>query len=121
MRGEVNGDMFTMVFNEPLDEDYNEGQHFRVKLNTRPYFHIDFPVRGDVQISGHRVTVRTAFGSQVFAARAGLNGDNRAYYNRSNDLSRPGLRDLAGNEVSIPHYHHGFRTTRWVRLENLTR
>ena len=52
-----------------------------------------------------------------FGTQPGLHGDNRAYYLKVNDSSGPGLRDLAGNEVSVPHQNHGLQTTRWVPLE----
>ena len=116
VRGEVNGEMLTLVFNELLDEDYNEDHWFRVKLN-----HVEFYFQSDVQISGHRLTVRMGFGGLFYGAQPGLSGDNRAYYFKLNDPTGPGLRDMAGNEVSIPHQNHGFWSTRWVPLQNVTR
>ena len=121
VRGEVDGQMLTLFFNEPLDEDHNEDHWFRVRLNDRPYSHTERSVSSDVQISGHRLTVRMGHGGYFFGTQAGLHGDNRAYYFKLNDPTGPGLRDVAGNEVSIPHQNYGFWTTRWVRLENVTR
>ena len=121
IRAEVNGELLTLVFNEPLDESYNENHYFRVRLHLRPYAHINFYFQGDVQINRHRLTARMNFGEQTFRAQTGLNDDNRAYYYKLNDDTRPGLQDLAGNQVTIPHYNPGFWSTRWVPLVNVTR
>ena len=120
VRGEVNGDMMTLFFNEPLDEDYNEDHWFRVRLQRRPYTHVEFYFSSDVHISGHRLSVRMGYRGIFYGVPAGLHGDNRAYYYKLFDSTGPGLQDLAGNEVTTPHQQHGFFSTRWVPLINVT-
>lgn len=119
VRGEVNGEMLTLIFNEPLDETAYRNHYFRVLLNIESYRWHEFYFQRDVQISGHRVTVRMGHGS-FYSAKAHLPAGNRAYYYKVNDATGPGLRDRAGNEVSILHHNRGYLSTRWVPLENLT-
>ncbi|MDE2752273.1 MAG: SwmB domain-containing protein, partial [Gemmatimonadota bacterium] len=134
IRAEVNANRVTLVFNEPLDEWYDEDHRFRVKMSIRT-FHPDesrggieipiestheFVVLRDVQINGHLVTFITGYGDG-YTARPGLDFDSRVYYYKTNDDTGHGLQDLAGNEVAIPHYNPGFWSTRWVHTVNVTR
>ena len=133
VRAEINANMVTLVFNEPLDERYNQAHRFHLWLMVRSFFgdpsgggevvpvesSVEFSVQRDVQINGHRVTF-TAGGGPIHTPRRGLDFEGRVYYYKLNEDTGPGLQDLAGNEVTIPHDNPGFWATRWVPLVNVT-
>ncbi|MDE2747137.1 MAG: SwmB domain-containing protein [Chloroflexota bacterium] len=133
IRAEVNANRVTLVFNEPLNPRFSSAHRFRVIMTIRiihileshgyePFAvesTIEFTVRENVEINGNRMSFKTGDGD-LYTARPGLDFDSRAYYYKQNDDTAPGLQDLAGNEVTIPHYNPGFWSTRWVHTVNVT-
>ncbi|MXY57457.1 MAG: hypothetical protein F4Y41_13865 [Gammaproteobacteria bacterium] len=133
VRAEVNANMVTLVFNEPLDARHNQAHRFHLWLMIRSFFgdpsgggevvpvesSVEFSAQRDVQINGHRVTF-TLGGGPTHTPRRGLDFEGRVYYYKLNEDTGPGLQDLAGNEVTIPHDNPGFWATRWVPLVNVT-
>ena len=125
VRGEIDGDVITLFFSEPLDENTGgRGDGYRIKLQWTTNFPGDAPNHGrcririfrydaswisftveprEVRVSGNTVVV---YGLKKdfpgYRAGVGQNINNfyyRAYFNTPADQR---LRDLAGNHVHTP-------------------
>ena len=125
VRGEIDGDIMTFHFSEPLDENAT-GSRFRVTFgwgSSETNF-TAHPSR--VEVSGNKVTVHgLSRNGPPGLERAPVGRSVQAYYYKDDRAVPAGqrLRDLAGNEVWTPHRSLGghFPATRTIWVSNLTR
>ncbi len=114
VRGEIDGNIMTIYFSEPLDETATGGRFYAAVQKSGYYWHWVNAYSSNMVISGNKVTVD--FGSNLQASVG--RGASGAY------LTKPGvttLRDLAGNVVRSPHdWRGGWRGTWCLALNNLT-
>ena len=93
-RGEIDGGTMTLYFSEPLDPDSVGGSYgVRVKFWADSWY--IFLAKGDVEISGNKVTV--GLGPHSPRAKPGFPAS--AFYVKPTDPTAKALRDLVGNPV----------------------
>ena len=118
--GEIDGDVITLYFSEPLDER-SFGGYIRLSVHTPNGNGNSFSVKPkEVIISGNKVVVHVTTGPYTgVPARAGQRAS--MFYIIPRDPAAEKLRDLAGNAV---YTYHGWgplhRATRYLDLDNFT-
>ena len=137
VRGEIDGDVMTIYFSEPLDET-SVGGSFRVTLQwtdrfgsrwdygqCSPFRHQSFTAKPrEVYVRGNTIVVVGLDESTGIRAGVGRMFIN-FIYRRHNDPAVKVLRDLVGNAVSTPVYRgessEVHSSTRIITLDNVTR
>ena len=115
--GEIDDGTVTLIFSEAMDPS-SVGGSFWLNVWTSPHAHVGFLATGDVEVSGHVVTVGVGEGQA--RAKPGLSG-NQFTYLTTTDPDTKRLRDLAGNPVRTPYsYFGGQQRTRTIALDNVT-
>ena len=138
--GQIDGDILTIYFSEPLDEDSaslgvlgeGRGDHFRLTLDHRRELMQDsqcpdgsrsFSARHrEVHVRGNTVVV-VGLGNNV-RTRASVDWTLTNFYYIADTALTQRLRDLSGNYVSTSEPYAGNSTlssTRVIILENVTR
>ncbi|MYA61150.1 MAG: hypothetical protein F4X94_01025, partial [Dehalococcoidia bacterium] len=109
VRGEIDGDVVTLYFSEPLNEHSVGG---RVQMKVRGIYCVgsdkcgetctlSFTARGKMQVSGNKVVVDFSKAQWTQRARVGI--FVQARYEHPFDPAADRLKDIAGNPVST-HY-----------------
>ena len=119
VRGEIDGDVITLYFSEPLDER-SMGGNFKLTLRGNGHGNSFYVKPKEVIISGNKVVVHVTTGPYTgVRARAGQSAWMNYIIHR--DPTAAKLRDIAGNAV---YTHHGWgslhRATRHLALDNFT-
>jgi uncharacterized repeat protein (TIGR02059 family) len=138
VRGEIDGDVMTIIYSEPLNEESvsigrGQGDHFRMQLDyQREAWRYGYCPRGsitftakptDIIVSGNAVTVVGTLPADSFTAayRAVVDWTiiNFSYVADVTVAKR--LRDLAGHPVSLrDDYGDRFWWSKHIYLENVT-
>ena len=137
VRGEIDGDVITLYFSEPLDEDSvssRGGDWFRIRWGFESWPPLDGQCPGgpiahsaslnprEVYVSGNTVVV-VGLQQNRDKYRAIRNWTVAALIYHANITVTQRLRDLSGNPVhTIRHgFSNDFRTTRIISLDIVTR
>ena len=137
--GQIDGDVMTIYFSEPLDEDSvsmgvsgdeGKGDHFRLTLDHRTKLMQDgqcpdgsrsFSARHrEVHVRGNTVVVVGL--SDKEKVRPSVDWTIINFYYIADTALTQRLRDLSGNYMSTPQPYSGYsKSTELIRLENVTR
>ena len=136
VRGEIDGDVITLYFSEPLDEDsmsVTVGDHFRIEwgfdsypppdgqcpFGSGPIKHSTSLNPREVYVSGNTVVIVGLKKWENYRAIRNWTVVSLIYIADITVAQR--LRDLAGNTVSTP-IHSGYNKyeTRYIDLDNVT-
>ena len=132
VRGEIDGDVITLFFSEPLDENSGgAGDFYRINLQWNslhggaPHYgrckwkvsdgsyHL-FTVRPrEVYVSGNTVVVVGLKEDPIWRAGVGQNTNNFNYIANITAPAEQRLRDISGNPVSTPHRYHNTSNKYW--------
>ena len=118
MRGEIDGDIITLYFSEPLDEHSGgEGDFFRVNVRRETWYAFTAEPR-EVEVTGNKVVVSLRHGKGTTRV---IKWGNSLTYITPRDPTEERLQDISGNAVSTPYYYSALMTsTRDIHLENFT-